>query len=528
MAGVDLATANGIHFAGVVFDTVLVDNLIHDLDGNGIFFGAQPVALTTGAIDIHGNMFRDNAGNGIEAGSALVPAEYNSWGDLEGPLAANGGDGISAGVDADPFTHVDLYLVSSVTPWANQVAKTQQITYAVKAHMVNVNAADFVLTYDPALLSFAEITAGTDFAGLIVGDPLASQNLVDTSVAGLLHLSGFKMTGVVTGDVTLFSVTFNALSAGTSPLNFVEATDGFGMPGAGSSSNIYAYELVDGSVKVIELPVMTIVPTAPYVTGLPIPFALNVVNPTTGGAFTALNLDFTLPAGATLEYLDGSTWVTVVEPFSLGALATGGSTSPQFRVTFNTPGANLISVALLDSTTDPDYQLATASQSFTLLGNFSVTGTFSMQGRTSRAGIPVTFTWGGTLAPYTLTGSSIEQISNNLVVSLLYGGEYTITTNQPRYLNLVTTNGKKITAPLAAGKTLNSLELKGGNAVWSDNIINIQDAGVVGFDFNKTGNRDADVNFDGVVNIQDLSLVGGNFDLTSSSAYGSWVPVTLP
>jgi hypothetical protein len=73
---------------------------------------------------------------------------------------------------------------------------------------------------------------------------------------------------------------------------------------------------------------------------------------------------------------------------------------------------------------------------------------------------------------------------------------------------------------------LPALELKGGNAVWTDNIINIQDASEVGSNYGTINAiaLDADVNFDDRVNIQDLALVGGNFDLTSATAYDSWLP----
>jgi hypothetical protein len=81
----------------------------------------------------------------------------------------------------------------------------------------------------------------------------------------------------------------------------------------------------------------------------------------------------------------------------------------------------------------------------------------------------------------------------------------------------VTINAEKV--------TLSRLELKGGNAKWSDNSIDILDAVLVGTTFGASGSSyDGDVNFDGKVSIQDLALVGGNYGLTSAVAYGAWVP----
>lgn len=103
--------------------------------------------------------------------------------------------------------------------------------------------------------------------------------------------------------------------------------------------------------------------------------------------------------------------------------------------------------------------------------------------------------------------------------------EYTFTTNQPRYLNIY---DGLIKFTITGDRTLPELRLRAGNAVWTDNVINTQDAGKVGTDWNKTFETDflgscGDVNFDGYVNIQDLALVGGNYELTSAQAYGAWL-----
>lgn len=155
-----------------------------------------------------------------------------------------------------------------------------------------------------------------------------------------------------------------------------------------------------------------------------------------------------------------------------------------------------------------------------------VVGTVSMQARTVRAGVPVTLTGavGGTH-----TATSTEAVGPNLSFALLAPDTYTITTLQPRYLNLYANSGKT--------KTINStnlviapLRLFAGNAVWqisegAIDAIDVLDASAIGSDFMKTGaDLDADVNFDGIVNIRDLALVGGNYGLTNATAYQNWTP----
>jgi len=166
-------------------------------------------------------------------------------------------------------------------------------------------------------------------------------------------------------------------------------------------------------------------------------------------------------------------------------------------------------------------------------GNFAVTGTFSMQGNASRAGIPVTLTWGGTLGTYGPSAPTSNLVSGNFSLSVLYGGEYTITTLQPRYLNVTADLLKKIN--VAGPYNMSALILKGGNAYWKssatelDNLIDTGDASIVGTQYGGAGSdagfgNHGDCNFDGIVNIQDLALVGGNFTLNAANAYAGWAP----
>ena len=543
---------DGIHFAGVIRDVVLKDNFIHDLAGNGVYFGAQPVELTPGGIDIHGNLFENNDGNGIEAGAFTVPAKYNSWGNEGGPAGTTNlipgviyaGDGISSGVDASPWTHVDVYLVASGTPWTdlplNQVVSDQTITFKVMAHVVNALTVDVKLAY-PTNLTEA-VTSATTSA-------FPALSVFDTTTPNVINFYGMgpddpDTTEIdyqpVTGDVELFTVTFK----GTTPeLDLAMEVYGFkevfGMAGVGSSSNIYAVALLDSTVNVIALPVIDIVPVVPqpgpYTAGLPIEFNITVTN-AGGGNFTDLNLDFTLPTGAVLQYWDGDSWETVIDPMTIGDLATGGTAFdpilPLFRVIFAEPPTGTISVGLVDVTTGivpttgyTGYLLAATSETFDLLGNFTITGTFSMQGRSTRAGIPVTLDYQDLVAYTDKTGTTINQISYNLVIPEVNGGHWLLTTNQARYLNVIAANSKIFMVD--GDETLNALQLLGGNAVWeNDNIIDVNDASQVGTDYgNPLGVADpstlaGDCNFDGKINVQDLALVGGNYGKTSVLAYG--------
>ena len=797
---------DGIHFNGVITDVVLKDNLIHDLAGNGVFFGAQPVAQTVGAIDIHGNMFQNNALKGIEAGAFIVPAEFNSWGNVAGAAA---GDGASSGVDADPFTHVDLYLESSGTPWANQIVSGQNITYTVMGHLVNASGAEFTLTY-PENLTYVSSTAGTTF-GL--------DTVTHTAGTRSLRFMGYSTTGNKTGTLPLFNVTF---TAGTpvvaAPMLLDELTDGFAMAGAGSSANIYAAALLDSSVTIVTLPTVSSTdiqgyylsgeqrqfsvvldnpstgadyahvyvdftmtnaqveqislieysvdngttwvalgtgpgtsfanvgadivgyfgkvtgggfalapntslttlfrvtfvtrdaavdlptsyavsmklmdadalpaalqlddfaatmqvydkPTVTYtsdpyfIVGEAGNFAVTITNPVTGknyantavfdvvllnhvvaditaisctdgtttwdliGALTPDGLNvkariggltdgfFTIPAPltvtlpCTVTYATAGTYTTstsmvdvvsllpervvsadipgtatvyakpvitatnldgpfdagvpetvslsianasIPEPFEVVFAYPGGTvinyggtdytcttTCPpisvdltaeptvlDFTVTFDEAWTGDVSVSLFDSDWTPaDRLLASAAATGAVVnGDFAVTGTFSMQGRSTRAGIPVTLTWGGTLVPYGPSANTIDAISNNFNLTLTYGGTYTVTTAQPRYLNVTAANAKTLSVPLALGKTMNPLQLKAGNAKWNDNIINDQDSGMIasGYIQGITLFPDADVNFDNKINIQDLALVGGNY-FVDSTVYNSWIVVT--
>jgi hypothetical protein len=160
-------------------------------------------------------------------------------------------------------------------------------------------------------------------------------------------------------------------------------------------------------------------------------------------------LVLTVPAGTAVTVdgvtvtCTGTTCVIVVDP-------TAYPVTLNIGFTFPAAGTPDIGFALIDrawkGTVGEDRTLAVYTKTgLPVGGNFLVTGTFSMQGNASRAGIPVTLTWGGTLATYGPSANTTSAISNNFSLSVLYGGEYTITTLQPRYLNVTSDLLKKIT-----------------------------------------------------------------------------------
>lgn len=152
---------------------------------------------------------------------------------------------------------------------------------------------------------------------------------------------------------------------------------------------------------------------------------------------------------------------------------------------------------------------------------FTVTGTFKMQGRTNTAGILVSLSKLNWFGPYNATTTNLP--TNNLNINPIYGDIYRITTNQPRYLNITTDLNK--TKTITASTTLSTLMLWGGNAVWTDNIIDTNDLALVAGAFGDSGpSLAADVNFSGKVDLFDLTLVAGNYGLTSAAAYQSWTP----
>lgn len=271
----------------------------------------------------------------------------------------------------------------------------------------------------------------------------------------------------------------------------------------------------------------------PYTAGVPATVTVTVADTDHTGPFEVV---FDYPEGTSIIY--GETTVvcdsTGCDPIVV-TLTYPGPTDLSFDVTLPGAGTYDVRVDLYHNAGAGDIRLLDSDTATGVVvnGDFTVTGTFSMQGRVERGDIPVTLTWGGTLVAYGPSANTTDVIDNNFTLLVSYGGTYTITTNQARYLNVITATGKTILVD--GNEILPALRLRGGNAVWMNSLTEFNDkidggdASLVGYQYGTAGaemdfGNHGDCNFDGKVNIQDLALVGGNFDLTSAVAYGNWMP----
>ncbi len=522
--------ANGVHFDGIVNNTLIVDNYMHGLTGDGVLFDSEPVAETEVSLFIQGNLF-DMAtigGFGVNA-PADLDVTYNSWGVITGPAPET--DLPAEITTFDPWTHADLevYQAGGGTSYPDQVVQGNTITYTVRGNFANVMGADFVLKY-PSNVS-------VDSKALL--DLFDLEILEDSGTE--LHFYGSMIqtdpgTGVIApsaqlnGTYDLFTVTFTGDVLGKDlVLDVDETTDFFSMsPAEGPSNYVYGTDCLDvTTLEVIALPTIDIipVPNQDYVAGLPIEFTV-LVNNDDGGAYGPVHLDFDLPADAILEYWDGDSFELVADPntFDFGTLGVGDDVVDLFHVTFVADGSNVVTVDLVDTTYAVD--LATTDETFITAG-VELLGTIAMQGRTMRSGVPLTLTdmnGDPVYGPFDVLSTS--ELAYNVLFAGVDSSIFEITTNQARYLNVTADLDKHIYVHSAY--TIPALELKGGNAIWTDNVINIDDASEVGTNYGATVDQDADVNFDGKVNIQDLALVGGNYDLTSADAYADWLAPGFP
>lgn len=524
-------SGDGINVASTVQSILIQDNYIHGFSGDGVEFTGTPA----GSVVIKGNLIAGNTGIGINAGATTLDATYNSWGKATAPtVGLTGGKDVSTNVDADPWTHVALSMAPSGTSTVGQVlVGGDTITFTVSANLVNVQAADVTFNYNSTNLTYVSSTVGGVF-GVVAGDEVITQS------AGTVNFRGLSNTGMKTtvGSVTLFTVTFSgAETVFDLELTVTESNEGFAMASAGPSTNIYAYALPTYAVDVVAYPTLAQSGVAgPFIKNISDTFTVTTTNPSGGGVFPSVTLKLTFTTAATTDLTllaegspvgltdNGSTvsgLVTVTLP------AAGANDVTNFQITYSVVGTIPVTVELFDTVPDPDDSLATTgSIDAAIYDNLTVTGTISMQGRWYRGAVPVRFEVGELgFGPYTSTSTDVFG-STNFSFTNVGDDTYFFTTNQPRYLN-VTVDLLKSYNVTVGDLVLTSLELKGGNAIWSNNTIDVADASAVGTDYGKSSGfaiADSDVNFDGKVNIFDLAMVGGNYNLTSATAYASWTP----
>lgn len=371
-------------------------------------------------------------------------------------------------------------------------------------------------------------TTWVTLGGTGTGTSYANSGTDIVGYFGKIDGGGFPLAPGVS-LTTLFRVTF--VTRTQDPTDFptsyavsMQLRDADALP----ASNLLD-ELTD-TMYVYDAPVITpIFPTGPYVAGVPVTVSISITNPS--GIPGPFELVLDLPDGTTFTFA-GQTYtctdtgcppITVTLPLATSDLV----------ITFDEGYEGSIGFSLYDSDWTPEDRLLASyyQDGVKVLGAFDVNGTVSMQGRSAREGVKLILT--GTPGTYDATSTSL--ISNNYVIEDVAEGIYTFTTYQPRYLNITADEDKTLT--LSGAKTLNSLWLRGGNAMWYetvdgvevlDNVIDHLDSGMIanGYTGGIIAYPDADVNFDGIISIQDLALVGGNYFLDSETAYFDWVPVT--
>ena len=308
--------------------------------------------------------------------------------------------------------------------------------------------------------------------------------------------------------------------------------------------DIWVSVLIESVFDGPEITIVPVDPDGPFIAGLPIEFNI-VADNSDGDNFNNLDLDFTVDqTGSVVQYcseMDGQTngcvaWTMFTDLTAITNTLITGETAftpelPVFRVIFPDDGGAVISATLRNIAPTLPVSLDADEQSFILSGGFTLTGTFSMQGRSARQGIPINLSYLAVEGFYPdVTAETINHISNNLVLSGINGGDWLLTTQQERYLNLVDANLKLllVDSPIV----LPAIQLIGGNAYWwdeksdiIDNTIDLSDASLVGSQFGTSGftssyGNNGDCNFDGYVSVHDLALVGGNFGMTNLHAYG--------
>ncbi|HPX96493.1 MAG TPA: hypothetical protein PK057_08700, partial [Brevefilum fermentans] len=454
--GTNMSPGNGVHFEGAVSNVWLVNNFIHDIKGtptatgNGVFF-------TDGLGGFHnyiqGNLFHNNDGNGIEAGTAAIDARYNAWGHFKG---AEVGDGFSSGVEwQNDHTHVDLYLVSSGTHYPNQVVKGEDITYTIKGSLANIQGMEFTLTL-PEQVSYV---AGS-FSQLLSGGFSNFGASVNSEGNLVIYAFQYSETGVTTPvnaeDEALFEFKLSGVNFGKElAIGYINTNFSFAhqQGDEGPTNNVYPTLLLGiDDLEVIDLPKLSQDGlTDPLTVGIEREFTITLENPEEGGVFEH-TLIYIFVKDAKLDDIysfvcydeDDNPYNALLSEDGQGNLVgTWGPpdgfelTAPykeitKCEVTFKEPGEYEVEITLVDE--DTDWELARLE--FTVVvnaGDFSVTGTVSMQGRTLRSGVPMTLT---SLIFGDFTELSGPTITDNLLFEGLNGGDYLVTTLQERYLNI--------------------------------------------------------------------------------------------
>jgi len=160
--------ADGVRVGASVTSFKMAGNWVHSNADAGLQI--EPGVGLSGIVTIEGNLFKVNGGSGIDNDGVAVPplpAEYNSWGHVGGPAS---GDGVSAGVDATPWTFAEPYVDMVPDTDATEVTVSEGSAFSVKLKAVaeNLNAIEFALAYDPTYLTLGSTTFAAPWAGTCV------------------------------------------------------------------------------------------------------------------------------------------------------------------------------------------------------------------------------------------------------------------------------------------------------------------------------------------------------------------------
>lgn len=144
---------DGVRVAGSVNSLKLVDNYFHANTNAGIQVEDGGTTIG-GVVTIEGNLFKGN-GVGIDNNATgVLPAQYNSWGDLAGPSGPNG-DGVSGAVDTGNFTFAEIFLDMEPDTEAVQrdVDESETFDVALKIDAAKLYGLSFKFTYDTTMLT---------------------------------------------------------------------------------------------------------------------------------------------------------------------------------------------------------------------------------------------------------------------------------------------------------------------------------------------------------------------------------------
>jgi len=312
--GSGLQSSSGVYLNSGGSDIQILNNYIHDLSFDGVMSPAiSNYGDITGVADVQGNLFLRTSGV-EEISDSIINAAYNSWG-AYAVTNAMVDPAVLEKVTFAPWTHVELFLASSGTPWADQVVNGNNITYTVSADLQNITGAQFTLKYDAAKLEFVSATPTALF------DPMPTDGsggirplLAQTS--GEIKYAGWKLAPVSGLNQELFRVTFKALAAGTSNVFIDPASDVFGMsPDSGPSNNVYAAALDTASVKAIDLPAISSTNIQGYyLVGEEQPFSVSLTNPATGGTYAGVLVDLQVTGADLADITSLYYWETALEP----------------------------------------------------------------------------------------------------------------------------------------------------------------------------------------------------------------------